>query len=330
ETTRRSLCFIYDFKYDRCNECLNDGQCYAGERKTNTKDFICRCKPCIYGALCEFRMDRLKYSFESLLILDVTSTHNEINFTTQSGPKSITWIYMSICIIMTIVGLLSNTCTYLALNQQKNTRSIISRYIQMTAIVNQLILICLLIQIIYIILNQYNILSNSFINLFFCKSSSYILNCFSYISKWFTAFLSISRARLTNQIHIYSRKQYIWLLIIIITILSLNATEIIFHRLINDPRKPNYFICTVEILDHQWNIFETIFRITNHIIPFLLNIYAVITIIRTVARSKSNIHKTNFVSEIWKQIKQYYEQLACPILIIMCSAPELLMILIIK
>ncbi|CAF0843456.1 unnamed protein product [Adineta steineri] len=316
ETTRRSLCFIYDFKYDRCNECLNDGQCYAGERKTNKKEFICRCKPCIYGALCEFRMDRLKYSFESLLILDVTSTHNEINFTTQSGPKSITWIYMSICIIMTIVGLLSNTCTYLALNQQKNTRSIISRYIQMTAIVNQLILICLLIQIIYIILNQYNILSNSFINLFFFK--------------WFTAFLSISRARLTNQIHIYSRKQYIWLLIIIITILSLNATEVIFHRLINDPRKPNYFICTVEILDHQWNIFETIFRITNHIIPFLLNIYAVITIIRTVARSKSNIHKTNFVSEIWKQIKQYYEQLACPILIIMCSAPELLMILIIK
>ncbi|CAF3878992.1 unnamed protein product [Rotaria sp. Silwood1] len=58
--------------------------------------------------------------------------------------------------------------------------------------------------------------------------------------------------------------------------------------------------------------------------------YAVMTIIRIVARSKANINKTNFLSEVWKQIKQYYEQLACPILMIMCSTPELLMALIIK
>ncbi|CAF1066972.1 unnamed protein product [Rotaria sordida] len=75
-TTHRSLCFSYNFKYDHCNECLNDGSCYAGEQKTNRKDFICRCAPCIYGALCEFRMDNLKYTFESLLILDLSSIDN--------------------------------------------------------------------------------------------------------------------------------------------------------------------------------------------------------------------------------------------------------------
>ena len=76
ETTHQSSCFIYNFKSDQCNECLNDGQCYAGEQKINRNDFICRCTSCIYGALCEFRMDRLRYSFESLLILDSTSTNH--------------------------------------------------------------------------------------------------------------------------------------------------------------------------------------------------------------------------------------------------------------
>ncbi|CAF0969905.1 unnamed protein product [Rotaria sordida] len=228
-TTHRSLCFSYNFKYDHCNECLNDGSCYAGEQKTDRKDFICRCAPCIYGALCEFRMDNLKYTFESLLILDLSSIDNS--------------------------------------------------------------------------------------------------------NKWYTAFLSISRSRFTNQTNLtrkHSRKQFIWPLFIILMIFICNGTEVIFHRLINDPRKPKHFVCTIEFPESDWRILETIFRFIMHLIPFLLNMYAVITIIRTVARSKANINKTSFLSEIWKQIKQYNEQLACPTLMIICSTPELLMALIVK
>ncbi|CAF1091178.1 unnamed protein product [Rotaria sordida] len=228
-TTHRSLCFSYNFKYDHCNECLNDGSCYAGEQKTDRKDFICRCAPCIYGALCEFRMDNLKYTFESLLILDLSSIDNS--------------------------------------------------------------------------------------------------------NKWYTAFLSISRSRFTNQTNLtrkHSRKQFIWPFFIILMIFICNGTEVIFHRLINDPRKPKHFVCTIEFPESDWRILETIFRFIMHLIPFLLNMYAVITIIRTVARSKANINKTSFLSEIWKQIKQYNEQLACPTLMIICSTPELLMALIVK
>jgi hypothetical protein len=72
-TTKRSVCFFYDFEHDRCDNCLNGGRCYVGEQKIRRKDFICRCEPCMYGALCEFRMDRLSFSFESLLMLDLNS-----------------------------------------------------------------------------------------------------------------------------------------------------------------------------------------------------------------------------------------------------------------
>ncbi|CAF5022573.1 unnamed protein product, partial [Rotaria sp. Silwood1] len=249
-TTHRSLCFFYNFKYERCNECLNGGSCYTGEQKLNKKDFICRCAPCVYGALCEFRMDHFKYTFESFLILDLSSTDNALNQTNHPNLKYTIWIYMAITGTM-----------------------------------------------------------------------------------WYTAFLSISRSRVTNQINltrIYLRKQFIWPLVITLFIFILNGTEIIFHRLINDPRKPNHLVCTIEFPESSWHTLETIFRFITHLIPFLLNMYAVMTIIRIVARSKANINKTNFLSEVWKQIKQYYEQLACPILMIMCSTPELLMALIIK
>ena len=114
------------------------------------------------------------------------------------------------------------------------------------------------------------------------------------------------------------------------TIFLFNGTEIAFHRLVNDPRKSNHLVCTLEIIDSRWNIFATTFRIVTHFLPFLLNIYAVLTIIRIVARSKSNLNQTKLISEIWTQIKLYYEQLACPILMILCSSPELLMALIVK
>lgn len=73
KSTNRSACFFYDFNHDHCDNCLNNGQCYFGEQKFKRKDFICRCALCMYGELCQFRMDRLSFSFESLLMLDLNS-----------------------------------------------------------------------------------------------------------------------------------------------------------------------------------------------------------------------------------------------------------------
>jgi hypothetical protein len=336
-TTRRSSCFFYDFEYDLCDNCLNGGQCYAGDRKTKRKDFICRCPRCMYGALCEFRMDRLSFSFESLLMLDLNSRTSTIHYN-SSGSNQFhstysVWIYLTVSGIMAIVGLVSNIYTHLNLISNSSSQSIMPRYIRLTAFTNQMTLICLLIQIIYIILNQYHILDQSQINLLFCKSSSYIFNCFSYTSKCYTTLLSITRAWNVRQLRIirkYSRKQLVWPVVILLIIFLFNGTEIIFHRLVTDPRKSKNLVCTVEYTNSVWRITEIIFRFLIHIVPFILNLFSVMIIIRTVAQSKANIHRSTFFSEIWKQIKHYREQLLCPILTIICSTPQLLMTLIVK
>ena len=335
-TTQRSACFLYDFEYDRCNNCLNNGQCYVGERKSSKEDFICRCLPCMYGELCEFRMDRLSFSFESLLMLDLNSRiyySSRFNHTVQTHPTYTIWIYVTIATVMLIGGLINNIMTHLYLVSNKNSQSVIPRYIRLTAFVSQMTLICLLFQIIYVTLNQYEILDNSFVNRILCRSSSYILNCFAYTSKCYTTLLSISRAwnlRQLRIIPIYSRKQLVWPIIIFLIIFICNGSEIIFHRLVNDPRRPKHFVCTIDYGESVWRITIMIFRLLLHIVPFILNLFSVSIIIRTVAQSKANIHRSTFISQIWKQIKHYHEQLLCPILIIICSTPQLLMTTLIK
>jgi len=81
--------------------------------------------------------------------------------------------------------------------------------------------------------------------------------------------------------------------------------EIIFHHLLVDLGNPRHqFICVVEYTTDIWKTLDVIFLFLNHLIPFLLNIYATYVIIQTVARR--------------------YEQLICPIIMIICSTPQLL------
>ena len=257
----------------------------------------------------------------------------EFNQTNQSHTTYTIWIYVSISASMATVGLVSNIFTHLKLIANKDTRSVIPRYIRLTAFTSQMTLICLLLQIIYVTLNQYEVLNESLINKIFCKLSSYILNCFAYTSQCYATLVSINRAwhvRKLRIIPMYSRKQLLWPIVIFLIILIFNGTELVFHHLVNDPRKSKHFVWTVEYTDPIWHILEMIFRFSIHILPFILNLYAVFIIVRTVAKSKTNIHRLNFTSEFWKQAKQYDEQLLYPILMIICSTPQLLMTAIIK
>ncbi|CAF1200458.1 unnamed protein product [Didymodactylos carnosus] len=66
-TTYRAICFYYDFNYDRCQFCLNQGQCFIGEKRMNFENFICRCPKCTYGSICQYRTNQFAFSLEILL-----------------------------------------------------------------------------------------------------------------------------------------------------------------------------------------------------------------------------------------------------------------------
>jgi hypothetical protein len=123
----------------------------------------------------------------------------------------------------------------------------------------------------------------------------------------------------------YSHKHVLVAVCIPIIIFSFDSTEIIFHHLLVDLRHHRHqFGCVAEYTNYIWKTFEVIFLFLNHFIPFFLNVYATYVIIQTVARSKANLNKSELRKEVWNQIKNRYEQLIGPIIMIVCSTPQLL------
>jgi hypothetical protein len=123
----------------------------------------------------------------------------------------------------------------------------------------------------------------------------------------------------------YSRKHVFVSVCIPIIIFSFNSTEIIFHHILVDLRNQRHqFVCITEYTKYIWKTFEVSFLFLNHFIPFFLNVYATYVIIQTVARSKANLNKSKLRKEVWNQIKNHHEQLIGPVIMIVCSTPQLL------
>ena len=322
-TTGRASCFIYDFSFDQCHRCLHGGRCLAGDRQRNPDDFICSCRRCVYGSLCQYRMDQIGFSFESILAFDLSATDDR---------RSLKWtltLYISVLLLIVIVGSISNILSFRTVRQPTIEPSMATRYIQLTTIVNQLTLLALLLQITYVILNRFHCLGQTTINDFLCHVSAYLLDCFTDTSKWFISLLAIHRARNTRQLRTLNnlpvKKHFLLLLGICLVMFSVNSISIVFHRLVAEPRhSPDQLVCIVEYTNSIWSTIKTTTLFCNHLIPFLLNTYATWVIIRTVARSKANVNRSEYRREIWRQIRDRYEQLLCPTIMILCSIPHLL------
>jgi len=94
---------------------------------------------------------------------------------------------------MFFIGLLSTLSTIVTLLDLTIIRTFIIYLLILTSISNQITLFSLMIQIIYILMNDSYMITNISLNYFLCKSISYIINVFTFIGKWSTALININR-----------------------------------------------------------------------------------------------------------------------------------------
>ncbi len=94
---------------------------------------------------------------------------------------------------MFVIGLLNTLSTIFTLLDSTIIRTFIVYLLILTSISNQITLFSLMIQIIYILMNDSYMITNISLNYFLCKSISYIINVFTFIVKWSTAFININR-----------------------------------------------------------------------------------------------------------------------------------------
>ncbi|CAF1006101.1 unnamed protein product, partial [Didymodactylos carnosus] len=269
-----------------------------------------------YGSICQYRTDQFGFSLEILLIMDnsnkfVQTTVDEYDDDEQNSAllsriiqfKRESVVYLLASGLMMLTGLVSNTFSIITLIQPSIQRSTIIWFIILTSITSQLTLTFLFTQVLYVILNQYSIIHNSLINVIMCKSSSYLLETCSYISKWSIGVLSINRTETTKSMKISTarskknikftsedKQKLILYGVIIILVSASTVTDISFHRIISDRQNNNQDICIMEYSSSVWKTFDTIVLFIHQLVPFMFNVYATGIILLMAARKDTWKH----------------------------------------
>ncbi len=71
-------------------------------------------------------------------------------------------------------------------------RSSIIHFLVYTGVLNQLCLISLVVQIIYVLLNEANLIGNGTLNVVLCKAMSYAVKTLTFLNKWSIAYVNVT------------------------------------------------------------------------------------------------------------------------------------------
>ena len=214
ENHKRAECFGYDHNLDQCSSCLSDGRCIKEDQwKSN---FLCLCPKCYYGSLCQFSMEGIGFTFDSLMIL--------IN-------HSIQIIYLIFSILVFILGGILNYATILTFNQTNLRKHSMAIYMRVLSLINQYSLFSLIMKIILI-------LFDSLMNDLSCKILSYMHSVSIRCSFWLTSLIAIERVSyLLFPFTTILKKVHTAILLTISTLLiigGMHIHELIYYMKIKD------------------------------------------------------------------------------------------------
>ncbi|CAF4374104.1 unnamed protein product [Rotaria socialis] len=101
EDSKRVHCFGHNTLVDTCDSCMSGGKCIKGDLK-NPIDFVCLCRSCYQGELCEISLEAFGFTIDTLLnprvainssiitllIHLVMHIHELVYYRTVQGPHS--------------------------------------------------------------------------------------------------------------------------------------------------------------------------------------------------------------------------------------------------
>lgn len=148
-----------------------NGFCLKGELD-NPRDFLCLCPRCSYGQMCQHSNEFLAFTFDSLIVKDTIQNHRLSSI-----------IYMSIILIIFLIGLFNNLCSYLTFVRSKPRKFGVGYYLLLVSLINPCSLLCLLLKVIHIVLGSNGSLyENLKSSLYSCKLISYFLSILTRIT----------------------------------------------------------------------------------------------------------------------------------------------------
>ena len=311
-TSNRSECIPYVQQNIDCDYCLNEGYCVQGDLH-NKSNFACVCPRCASGQLCQFSPSRFSISLELLF-------------------EKTTWIYFHFigATVFALLGFVSNSLCSMTFFRPKSRQTGTGIYLLINSVISQSLLTLLLTRVIYLYLSRRLAISTT-IDLALCRSLPLLMSVFNYISIWLMTSVTIERALAgsfpTRFAYLRTQKSAVIITIIIVVVTGASIyphmdqyklvkhTGSLYSWCINEIKEERAFLIRLTTLFHQ-------------IAPFVINLFAGMTIIVAISRSKSVLHHKKKRVAFMQQIRERMNLLVGPTVCFITQLPQLVVIFI--
>ncbi len=301
ENHSRVECFGYDHNLDQCSFCLSGGQCLIENRSTSK--FLCLCPQCHYGSLCQFSIEGISFTLDSLI--------NQVN-------RAIRIIYLIFSLLIFVFGGLTNYATIVTFKRPNLRKCSMGIYMMILSVIGQCSLFSLVMKIILIVFD-------SLMNDISCRIISYMLSVSIRCSFWLTSLIAIERVCYVLFPFVTVLKKP--LIATIITFITLpivgvmHIHELIFYMKIIDLNGQSACVVNFSL---KFRTYDRINILTHYIIPFCIQILSITVLIILAARSRSRAsdNRDTFIEYLKQQFKSQKELYITPSVIILSGLPQ--------
>ena len=266
-------------------------------------DFVCLCPQCHYGSLCQFSIEGIGFTLDSLVI---------------QISRGIRVMYLIFAFLTFVIGGISNYASIVTFKRSNLRKASMSIYMWILSLIGQYSLFSLNMKIVLI-------LFDSLMTDVSCKIISYLHSVSIRCSFWITSWIAIERVcYLLFPYSTVLKKPRIATIISFSTLVLVGAMhvhELIFYRKIIDLNSQS--VCIVEY-PSKWRIYDRISVLIHYLIPFCIQILSITILIILAARSRSRTSNSHdpFIKYLKKQFKRQKDLYIPPSVIVVSGLPQ--------
>jgi hypothetical protein len=223
----------------------------------------------------------------------------------QRGDNHAVGIYVSIAVIIFLIGLFNNLCSFLTFIRVKPRKFGVGNYLLIVSLADQCSLLLLLMKVIHIVLaSDSTLFYYENFNLHSCKVVSYLLSVFTRITYWLTSLVTSERLCMVLFPTLNTlRKSKFALGLSVFTILTVGGMHIheaIHYMTIVDPSytAANATLCVTNYSQALVSTYNRINILVHYFVPFFIQVISITVLLLQTARSRartSSSHRKTFV-----------------------------------
>jgi hypothetical protein len=209
-------------------------------------------------------------------------------------------------------------------------------YLFILSIANQVTITVFVIRVIYLIVNQIEVIGNRQLLKVSCFLFDFILQVCDSLCNWLSACIACERTvNVIKGVHYDSRKsirmiKFVIPSLFVAVILSL-LYQVFSHTLIVDPRSDDRVWCVIQYPYSWLRIYEMCINILSNFVPFIINfISAILLLTRLSTTRQHTLKKDSYRTILLSQIKQHKTLLIAPLVMIVAKLPLIIILLAIK